>query len=190
MAAAGPRPIFFATAADLRAWFERHADTADELIAGYYKKATGRPSPSWSESVDEALCFGWIDGIRRSLDAERYTNRFTPRRKGSHWSLVNIAKVQALTAAGRMTPRGLAAFEARRPERTGRTSYERRPSEFPPEHLATFRRHKAAWAWFCTQPPGYRRTAIWYVVSAVRPETQAKRLAAVIAASARRQRIR
>jgi uncharacterized protein YdeI (YjbR/CyaY-like superfamily) len=189
MAVARARPIFFASAAELRAWFERHAETADELFAGYYKKHTGKPSPSWSESVDEALCFGWIDGVRHSLDADRYTNRFTPRRAGSHWSRINVAKVEALIASGRMTPRGLAAFEARRPEKTGRTSYEQRPSAFPPEHLRTFRRRRAAWTWFAAQPPGYRRTAIWYVVSAVRPETQAKRLAIVIDASAAQRRI-
>lgn len=183
------RPIFFASAAELRAWLERHGATADELVAGYYKKHTGTPSPTWSESVDEALCFGWIDGVRRSLDADRYVQRFTPRRKGSHWSRINVAKVGALIAAGRMTPAGLAAFEARRPEKTGRTSYEQRPSELPTEHATVFRKQKAAWTWFSAQPPGYRRTAIWYVVSAVRAETQAKRLAVVIEASAARRRI-
>jgi uncharacterized protein YdeI (YjbR/CyaY-like superfamily) len=181
--------IYFPDAAALRAWFVEHAATAEELFVGYSKRHTGKPSPTWSESVDEALCFGWIDGVRHSVDADRYTNRFTPRRKGSNWSLINIKKVEALTAAGRMTPAGLAAFASRKPEKTGRTSYEQRPDAFPPEHLAVFRRSKAAWAWFAAQPPGYQRLAIWYVVSAVRPETQAKRLAAVIAASAERKRI-
>jgi uncharacterized protein YdeI (YjbR/CyaY-like superfamily) len=184
------RPIFFRSAAELRAWFERHGATAGELLAGYHKKHTGTPSPTWSESVDEALCFGWIDGVRRSLDADRYVQRFTPRRKGSNWSRINIAKVAALTAAGRMTPAGLAAFEGRVPEKIGRTSYEQRPSEFPPEHARVFRTHKAAWAWFSAQPPGYRRTAIWFVVSAVKAETQAKRLGVVIEASAAQRRIR
>ena len=98
-------------AAALRAWFAEHAATADELHVGYYKRQTGKPSPTWSESVDEALCFGWIDGVRHSIDADRYTIRFTPRRKGSHWSKINVAKVEALIAAKRMTPAGLAAYE-------------------------------------------------------------------------------
>jgi uncharacterized protein YdeI (YjbR/CyaY-like superfamily) len=180
---------FFPDAAALRAWFVEHAATADELQAGYYKRHTGKPSPTWSESVDEALCFGWIDGIRRSIDADRYTNRFTPRRKGSHWSNVNVAKAHALIAAGRMTPAGLAAFEARTATKTGRASYENRPHTLPPEHEAVFKRQKAAWTWFSAQPPGYRRTAIWFVVSAVKPETQARRLATLIAASAEGRRI-
>ena len=180
---------YFASAAELRAWFERHAATADELLVGYHKRHTGKPSPTWSESVDEALCFGWIDGVRRSVDADRYCNRFTPRRKGSHLSHVNVAKVAALIAAKRMTPAGLAAFDARRADRTGRASYENRPREFSAEHAAIFKRHKAAWDWFSAQPPGYRRTAIWFVVSAVKPETQAKRLQRVIEASAAQQRI-
>jgi uncharacterized protein YdeI (YjbR/CyaY-like superfamily) len=184
-----PKPVFFATASDLRAWFEQHAATADELIVGYYKRHTGKPSPTWSESVDEALCFGWIDGIRRSIDGDRYCNRFTPRRKGSHWSQINITKVAALIAAKRMTPAGLRAYEARTAKKTGRASYENRPHAFPAGHEKAFKARKAAWAWFQTQPPGYRRTAIWFVVSAARPETQAKRLQRVIEASAAQQRI-
>ena len=184
-----PTPIFFASASELRAWFQQHGTTADELIVGYYKRHTGKPSPTWSESVDEALCFGWIDGIRRSVDADRFTNRFTPRRKGSNWSQINIRKVEALIAAKKMTPTGLAAFEGRTLAKIGRSSYEQRPHEFPPAHLKVFKASKAAWAWFETQPPGYRRLAIWYVVSAVKAETQAKRLGVVIAASAGQRRI-
>jgi uncharacterized protein YdeI (YjbR/CyaY-like superfamily) len=180
---------YFRDGAALRAWFARHAAAGGELHVGYYKRHTGKPSPTWSESVDEALCYGWIDGIRRSIDADRYTIRFTPRRPGSHWSTVNIAKVEALTAAGRMTPPGRAAFEARPARKTGRTSYETRPHAFPPEHGQTFKAHKAAWAWFATQPPGYRRTAIWFVIGAVRAETQARRLQHVIEMSAAGRRI-
>jgi uncharacterized protein YdeI (YjbR/CyaY-like superfamily) len=183
------RPIFFASPAALRAWFAEHGATATVLQVGYYKKHTGKPSLTWQESVDEALCVGWIDGVRHRIDEDRFTNRFTPRRKGSHWSQVNIARVQALIAEGRMQPAGLAAYQARSPEKTGRTSYEQRPAEFPPEHAAVFRKHRAAWTWFSAQPPGYRRTAIWYVVSAARAETQAKRLAVVIEASAAQRRI-
>jgi uncharacterized protein YdeI (YjbR/CyaY-like superfamily) len=180
---------YFRDGAALRAWFARHASTADELHAGFYKRHTGKPSPTWSESVDEALCFGWIDGVRRSVDEDRYTIRFTPRRTGSHWSRINIAKVKALVAAGRMTPAGLAAYEARSAAKTGRTSYEQRPEAFPPAHEKTFKAARAAWAWFCSQPPGYRRTAIWFVVSAARPETQAKRLQRLIEMSAEGRRI-
>jgi uncharacterized protein YdeI (YjbR/CyaY-like superfamily) len=180
---------FFPDAAALRAWFVEHAATADELQVGYYKRHTGKPSPTWSESVDEALCFGWIDGVRHSIDADRYTNRFTPRRKGSHWSHVNVAKAEALIAAGKMTPAGRAAFDARSARKTGRASYENRPRAFPPEHEKTFKAHKAAWTFFSAQPPGYRRTAIWYVVSAVKAETQAKRLGQLVEVSAEGRRI-
>jgi uncharacterized protein YdeI (YjbR/CyaY-like superfamily) len=180
---------YFPDAAALRAWFAQHAATAGELQVGYYKRHTGKPSPTWSESVDEALCFGWVDGVRHSIDADRYTIRFTPRRKGSHWSQINVAKVKALIAAKRMTPAGRAAYEARTALKTGRASYEQRPTAFPAEHAKAFKAKKAAWAWFSSQPPGYRRTAIWFVVSAVKPETQAKRLATLIAASAAGRRI-
>jgi uncharacterized protein YdeI (YjbR/CyaY-like superfamily) len=184
-----PKVHYFPDAASLRAWLAQHAATADELVVGYYKRHTGKPSPTWSESVDEALCYGWIDGIRRSVDADRFTNRFTPRRRGSHWSNVNIAKVQGLIAARKLTPAGLAAFQARTARKTGRASYEQRPHAFPPEHLRVFAANASAWAWFSTQPPGYRRTAIWFVVSAVKAETQAKRLAFLIEASAEQRRI-
>jgi len=180
---------FFPDAAALRAWFVEHAATADELQVGYYKRHTGKPSPTWSESVDEALCFGWIDGVRHRIDDDRYTNRFTPRRKGSHWSQINIAKVEALIAAKRMTRAGLAAYEARSALKTGRASYEQRPAAFPAEHARVFKANEAAWAWFSSQPPGYRRTAIWFVVSAVKAETQAKRLQHVIEMSAQARRI-
>jgi len=180
---------FFPDAAALRAWFVEHAATADELQVGYYKRHTGKSSPTWSESVDEALCFGWIDGVRHSIDADRYTNRFTPRRKGSHWSHVNVAKAEALIAARKMTPAGRAAFDARSARKTGRASYENRPHEFPPEHEQAFRAHEAAWTFFSAQPPGYRRTAIWYVVSAVKAETQAKRLLQLVEVSAKGRRI-
>jgi uncharacterized protein YdeI (YjbR/CyaY-like superfamily) len=183
------RAVYFSSASALRDWFADHAATADELLVGYYKKHTGKPSVTWSESVDEALCVGWIDGVRRSVDADRYTVRFTPRRTGSHWSHVNVAKVAALIKGKRMLPAGLAAFSARSAQKTGRASYENRPREFSREHAEIFEAETSAWQWFSTQPPGYRRTAVWYVVSAVRPETQAKRLQHVIEASAAHRRI-
>ena len=182
-------PRFFSTPAKFRAWLEKNHETATELWVGYHRTGSGKPSITWPNSVDEALCFGWIDGVRRSVDADRYTQRFTPRRKGSHWSQINVAKVKALTTAGRMTPAGLAAYEARTARKTGRASYEQRPSAFPPSHAKAFKANKAAWAWYSKQAPWYQRTTIWYVVSAVKPETQARRLATLIAASAEGRRL-
>ena len=180
---------YFPDAAALRAWLAEHGATADELHVGYYKRQTGKPSLTWSESVDEALCFGWIDGVRHSVDADRYTMRFTPRRKGSHWSKITVAKVEALIAAKRMTPAGLAAYKTRTAEKTGRASYEQRPTAFPAAHATTFKANKAAWAWYSKQAPWYQRATIWYVVSAVKAETQARRLATLIAASAEQRRL-
>ena len=182
-------PLFFVTPERFRAWLEKHHETGAELWVGFHKRGTGKPSLTWPQSVDEALCFGWIDGVRHSLDADRYTNRFTPRRKGSHWSNVNVTKAEALIAARKMRPAGRAAFDSRAARKTGRASYENRPHAFPPEHEQAFKAHKAAWAFFSAQPPGYRRTAIWYVVSAVRAETQAKRLQQLVEVSAKGRRI-
>lgn len=180
-------PIFFRSPAELRRWFKKNHASAKELIVGYYKKSTGKPGVTWAESVDEALCVGWIDGVRRSIDNERYTNRFTPRRPGSNWSAVNIRRVETLTAEGRMQPAGLAAFAARQTLSAGAYSYEQRPADLPEPYAARFRRHKRAWAFFQSQPAGYRRTAIWYVLSAKKEETRLKRLD-VLVAHARAQR--
>ena len=149
-----------------------------ELWVGYYKKASGKPSMTWPESVDEALCFGWIDGVRKSIDDERYMIRFTPRRAGSNWSAVNIGRVAALTDAGRMQPAGLKAFEARREDRSGSTptsSATRRCSM--PAYEKRFRAKKSAWAWFGAQPRGYRQAAIRWVMTAKQEETRERRLA-------------
>ena len=149
-----PDPLFFETPAELRDWFDANHATASELWLGSYKKATGKPSVKWSEAVDEALCVGWIDSVRYSLDAERSAQRFTPRRKGSNWSAVNIAKVAELTEQGRMRPAGLAAFEARTEARSGVYSYEQRHlAKLEPEEEATFRANEAAWAWWEAGPP-------------------------------------
>jgi uncharacterized protein YdeI (YjbR/CyaY-like superfamily) len=166
--------IYFEAPAALRDWFDAHHATAGELWVGYHKKATGRPSLTWPEAVDEALCVGWIDGIRFSVDEERFAQRFTPRRKGSTWSAINVAKVATLTAEGRMRPAGLAAFEARTDGNTAIYSYE----------VAQFRQDGAAWADWERRSPSYRRTTTQWVTSAKRPETRARRLAQVIAASA------
>jgi len=178
-------PIFFATPTEMRVWFDANHETAEELWLGQYKKATGKPSVTWSEAVDEALCVGWIDSIRYSLDAERSAQRFTPRRKGSNWSAVNIAKVAELTAQGRMQPAGLTAFEARSEARSGVYSYEQRHiAAFAPEDEARFRSDAAAWDWFEKRPASYRTAATYWVVSAKRPETRARRLATLIEDSA------
>jgi uncharacterized protein YdeI (YjbR/CyaY-like superfamily) len=179
----GMEPIFFASPAEWRAWLETNHAHASEVIVGFHKKATGRPSMTWPEAVDEALCFGWIDGVRRSHGPEAYTNRFTPRRRRSNWSAINVKRVGELTAEGRMTPAGIAAFEARKD--TGVYSYEQqRQAVLEPEQEARFRAVAAAWEWFSARPPSYRRAAIHWVTSAKRPETRERRLATLIADSA------
>jgi uncharacterized protein YdeI (YjbR/CyaY-like superfamily) len=182
-----PRPKdvrFFATPEELRAWFDANHETADELWLGSWKKSTGRPSITWSDSVDEALCVGWIDSVRVGLEDGAYAQRFTPRRKGSAWSAINVAKVAELTAAGRMRPAGLAAFEARTADRTGVYSYEGPPAEFTPDQLSRFQADAAAWADWERRPPSYRRAVTHWVTSAKAPETRDRRLDALIADSA------
>jgi uncharacterized protein YdeI (YjbR/CyaY-like superfamily) len=177
--------IFFAEPAELRAWFTEHHADAAEVHVGFYKKATGRPSVTWAEAVDQALCFGWIDGVRRGIDGESYQIRFTPRGPRSTWSTVNIARMAALAEAGLVTEAGRRAFEARASERSGVYSYEQRGSAaLEPVHEALFRADAAAWEFFAAQAPSYRKTAIWWVVSGKRPETRAKRLATLIEESA------
>jgi len=180
-----PDPLVFETPAELRDWFDANHETASELWLGSYKKATGKPSVQWSEAVDEALCVGWIDSIRYSLDAERSAQRFTPRRKGSNWSAVNIAKVAELTAQGRMRPAGLEAFEARTDARSAVYSYEQRhAAAFATNDEARFRANARAWEWWASRPPSYRTAATYWVVSAKKPETQARRLDTLIEDSA------
>ena len=185
------KPTFFATPADFRKWFEKNHDTAPELLVGYYKKGSGRPSITWPESVDEALCFGWIDGIRRSIDAESYSIRFTPRRARSIWSNVNTKRVAELTKQGRMHATGLKAFEARDPKRSGIYLFEQRQKEMTldPALEAKLKKNKKAWAFFEAQPPGYRRIASLYVMNAKKEETRLKRLASLMKESAAGRRI-
>lgn len=186
----GATPLFFETPAKFRAWLKRNASTATELLVGFYKRDCGRPSITWEESVDEALCFGWIDGVRTRIDEVAYKIRFSPRKKDSRWSAINIDKVNALQAKSRMTAAGLAAFERRKEDKSRTYSYEQtRRSKLDAESEALFRAKKAAWRFFEAQPPGYRRTATWYVVSAKKPETRKTRLARLIAASARGERL-
>lgn len=183
-------PRFFATAAAFRAWLDAHHDREAELLVGFHKKGSGKPSMTWPESVDEALCYGWIDGVRRSLGDESYTIRFTPRRPGSIWSNVNAAKVAALLEGGRMMPAGLAAWERRDPEKSGIYLFERNnPVAFDAEAERRFKRSRRAWTFFQAQPPGYRRLATHYVTSAKRPETRERRLTILIECSARGERL-
>lgn len=183
-------PTFFATPADFRDWLAQHAATAPELLVGYWKVDSGRPSMSWSESVDEALCFGWIDGVRRRIDDLSYQIRFTPRRPGSIWSAVNLAKIEALIAAGRMQPTGLAVYEARDLSKQRVYAFEReQPAELSAAELKQFRAARAAWAYFEACPPGYRNQMLHRICSAKRAETRARRLAQLIEVCGRGERM-
>ena len=178
------KPTFFKTPSDLRKWFEKHHAKEPELLVGFYKKDSGKPSITWPESVDEALCFGWIDGIRKSVDEVSYTIRFTPRRARSTWSAVNIKRVGELTAQGLMMPPGLKAFAVREENRSGIYSYEQRSPELPDPYRRLLKKNKAAWNFFEAQPPSYRKAANWWVLSAKKEETRLKRLDKLIDDSA------
>ena len=181
---------FFATAADLRAWFEKHHGTAPELFVGYWKKGTGGTGVSHTEAIEQALCFGWIDSIARRIDEQRYQVRFTPRRRGSVWSAINIAKIAELTGLGLMHPAGTRAFEQRKPEKSAVYSYEQaEDAGFDEDQAARLRADPAAWEWFARQTPSYRRSATHWVVSAKRPETRERRLAQLIVDSAAGRRV-
>lgn len=169
-------PKFFKTPADFRRWLEANHAKETELLVGFYKKDSGKPSITWPESVDEALCFGWIDGIRKRLDDVSYTIRFTPRKKSSTWSAVNIRRVPELIKAKRMQPAGLKAFEARKEYRSGIYAYEQRSPQMPEVYEKILKRNKGAFDFFQAQPPGYRKTMNWWIVSAKREETRLKRL--------------
>lgn len=182
------QPTFFARPAAFRAWLRRHHRRQAELWVGFHKKATGRPSITYPEALDEAICFGWIDGVRRNVDRDSYEIRFTPRRPNSFWSAVNTRKAEALIKARRMRASGLAAFKARDAERTAEYSFERE-RRFGPEELKTFKADRAAWSYFTALPPGYKRVSIWYVVSARREDTRARRLAQLMERSARGERL-
>jgi uncharacterized protein YdeI (YjbR/CyaY-like superfamily) len=184
-------PIFFATPDEWRAWLAEHHAGASELWVGFHKKASGRPGITWPQAVDQALCFGWIDGVRRSVDESRYVIRFTPRRRNSIWSSVNVARVKQLTEAGLMQPAGVAAYQAGAQAKSGVYSYEQRKDAKLPEPLdRQFRRHRKAWKFFQGQPPGYQRTAVWWVISAKKEETRLRRLAKLIEDSAHERAIK
>jgi uncharacterized protein YdeI (YjbR/CyaY-like superfamily) len=185
-----PKPRFFASPERLREWLAAHHRTADELILGFHKKGTGKASVTWPESVDQALCFGWIDGVRHRLDENRYTIRFTPRRAGSIWSAKNIARFHELTADGMIEAEGRRAFDERDETRTNQYSFEQERVRFTREQESEFRAHGKAWAFFQTQPPSYRKPATWWVVSAKKDETKARRLATLIEDSDHERRIK
>jgi uncharacterized protein YdeI (YjbR/CyaY-like superfamily) len=179
------KPTFFAAPERFRAWLEKNHESESELLVGFYKKGSGKPSMSWPESVDQALCFGWIDGIRRTIDAESYTIRFTPRKRSSTWSAVNLKKVKELKRQGMMRPAGLAAFEARKEDKTAIYAYEQRgEAKLPEDFERRFRDRPEAWEFFESQAPWYRRTAIRWVISAKREETRERRLVTLIEDSA------
>ncbi|HEX4932723.1 MAG TPA: YdeI/OmpD-associated family protein [Gemmatimonadaceae bacterium] len=177
-------PIYFASPAEWRDWLHRHHATESELLVGFHKVGSGRPSMTWPQSVDEALCYGWIDGRRTGVDETRYMIRFTPRRATSTWSAVNIRRVGELEAEGRMQPAGRAAFARRKESRSETYSYERRPESFDEPLLSTFRKARRAFRFFEAQPPSYRRAVISWVSSARQEGTRLKRLAQLIADSA------
>jgi uncharacterized protein YdeI (YjbR/CyaY-like superfamily) len=184
------KAAFFATPDDLRAWLWKNHPTEKELWIGFYKKHTAKLSITWPESVDEALCVGWIDGIRKTIDDESYMIRFTPRRRWSIWSAVNIKRVEVLTNEKRIQPAGLAAFAERRENKSGIYSYEQRREQLPEPYDGLLRKNKKAWGFFQAQPPSYRKTIGWWVVSAKQEETRHKRLEKLIAESARGRRLR
>ena len=179
----------FRDAAGFRRWLERNHGREKEIWVGFYRKDSGRGGLTYREALDQALCFGWIDGVRKKIDEATYVQRFSPRQRKSIWSLVNIRRVDELKTQGLMAPAGLAAFEARDAGRSGLYSFENRPQELPPAYARRFRADRPAWAFFQAQPPGYRRTAIWWIVSAKKEETRLKRLAVLMDDSARGRRL-
>jgi len=184
------KPHFFKTPPEFRAWLEKNHETKDELLVGFYKVGCGKPSITWPQSVDEALCFGWIDGVRRNAGEDAYTIRFTPRRARSVWSAVNIKRATELLAEGRMSAKGRAAFEARTVERSRVYSYEQTNHDLSPEYDKRFRAAKDAWAFWQKQPPWYRRVTSRFVMSAKKEETRERRLARLIDDSAHGRLIR
>lgn len=182
-------PKFFPTPTSFRKWLAANHDKSTELWVGFYKKDSGKPSITWPESVDEALCFGWIDGVRKTIDEESYKIRFSPRKSTSIWSAVNIRNVERLTKEKRMQPPGVKAFKARKEDRSGIYGYEQRSPELIQPYAGKLKRNKAAWKFFQAQPPYYRKSMNWWIVSAKQEETRLKRLEKLIEESAKERRI-
>jgi uncharacterized protein YdeI (YjbR/CyaY-like superfamily) len=180
-------PVFFASPAEWRKWLEKHHNDQKEILVGFYKRDSGKPSITWPESVDAALCFGWIDGVRRRIDDVSYSIRFTPRKSHSIWSVVNIKRVAELTREGLMQPTGQKAFDARKEARSGIYAFEQKEVAFEPTQRKQFQNNEAAWNFFRKTSPTYQKTATWWVVSAKRKETKAKRLQQLMEASEQEQ---
>ncbi len=180
----GVKPTFFASPSAFRAWLSKHHASAAELVVGFYKVDSGKPSITWPESVDEALCVGWIDGIRRRIDDASYSIRFTPRRPRSIWSAVNVKRVEALIALGRMQPAGLAAFQSAHVDKTAIYTYEQPNVELAEPYLGALKRNKPAWDFYVVQQPSYRKSVNWWILSAKQEATQLRRLEKLIAHSA------
>jgi uncharacterized protein YdeI (YjbR/CyaY-like superfamily) len=183
------KPKFFRTPADFESWLEKNHATAPELWVGFYKKDSGKPSMTWPESVDQALCFGWIDGIRQGVDEISYQIRFTPRRRGSIWSAINIKRATELVRQKQMRPAGLKAFAARIENKSGIYSYEQRSTELNQPYANLLKKNKAAWNFFRKQSPSYRKMIGWWIISAKKEETRMARLAKLISESAKGKRL-
>jgi len=184
------QPTFFGSGEAFRQWLEEHAGNSMELWVGYFKAGSGKPSMTWPESVDHALCFGWIDGIRKRVDDSRYAIRFTPRKPNSTWSAINIKRVEILIADGLVQAAGLAAYEARRENKSAIYSYEQRQTLLPEPYGLILESNAGAWRFFSAQPPSYRQAAVWWIVSAKKEETRQRRLEQLIADSATGKRLR
>jgi len=184
------KPLFFSSPSAWRAWLKKHHADTEELWVGFYKRDSARLSITWPESVDGALCFGWIDGVRKSIDDISYRIRFTPRRRRSVWSAVNVRRATELSTLGLMHPAGLTAFENRDDNRSAIYSYEQRKNaKLPPAYEKEFRRHPVAWKFFRAQAPWYQRTSTYWVISAKKEETRLKRLGLLVDHSERQQKI-
>jgi uncharacterized protein YdeI (YjbR/CyaY-like superfamily) len=183
------KPKFFSTPAEFREWLEQNHDKASELLIGFHRKASGKKSITYNEALDEALCFGWIDGVRRKLNETSYVQRFSPRKPRSIWSLVNVGHVERLKQEGRMHASGLEVYARRDPKRTGIYAFENRPHQLTPAYEKRFRENKKAWEFFEAQPPYYKRVTIFRIMNAKKEETQIRRLEELIACSAKGERL-
>lgn len=183
------KTTFFSSQDEFRKWLKKNHKKEKELLVGFYKVGSNKPSLTWSQSVDQALCFGWIDGVRRSIDKESYCIRFTPRRSTSIWSTININKVEALTKAGLMTAEGIKAFELRKENKSGVYSHEKEPNDLAPKYKKQFKQNKAAWDFFTAQAPSYQKVMIHLIMSAKQEKTKLSRLEKVIKTSAQQKRV-
>lgn len=183
------KPKFFSSPAEFRQWLEQNHDRASELMIGFHKKSSGKESITYAEALDEALCFGWIDGVRKKLNETSYVQRFTPRKPRSIWSLINVNHVERLKKEGRMYPAGLEAYARRDPKRTGIYSFENEPHKLAPAYEKKFRQNKSAWKFFEEQPPYYKKLMIFRIMSGKKEETRLRRLEQLIETSAQSKRI-